>query len=73
MTHRIEHNPQAIRERRIVAGLHQKVLAERAGISKSHMSSIEAGRRGASPPVLAAFAEALDCTVADLLAEQTAA
>lgn len=73
MTHRIGHNPLAIRRRRIEAGLPSKGLAELAGISKCHMSNIEAGRVGASPPVLAAFANALDCTVADLLTKQHAA
>lgn len=60
-------DPRRLQRRRIEAGLNQRELADRAGIHRSHMSWLERGKRGASPRVLKRLAEALDCTVADLM------
>jgi len=52
---------------RVEQGLSQVQLAGRVGVSKKHISNIEAGRVGASPEVLRRIAATLGCTVADLL------
>jgi transcriptional regulator with XRE-family HTH domain len=67
MEHRRTHSPAAIRRKRIEAGLKQKDLAHRAGISRPHMSSIEHGRVNPSPPVLHRLALALGCEIPDLM------
>ncbi|MGW2934822.1 helix-turn-helix domain-containing protein [Streptomyces sp. NPDC001156] len=61
-------NHQALRRRRIERGLNQVELAAKVGITPSHMSVVERGRRGASPRVLNRLAEALGCEITDLLA-----
>lgn len=53
--------------RRALAGLEQKDLAEKSGVSKAHVSRLELGRCGASANVLHRLAAALDCEVADLM------
>lgn len=60
-------DPQRLRKKRIAAGLNQRELAAAAGVSKSHMSLLERGLRGASPRVLKRFTERLNCTVEDLM------
>ncbi|MFI1030776.1 helix-turn-helix domain-containing protein [Streptomyces sp. NPDC020951] len=67
MEPRRTHSPETVRRKRIEAGLNQKDLAHRAGISKPHMSSIEHGRVNPSPPVLQRLAAALGCAVHDLM------
>ena len=54
---------QRIRKIRKAHGLSQESLAERVGISNTHMSHIETGNTKLSLPVLVALADALDvCT-----------
>ncbi|MGP4085425.1 helix-turn-helix domain-containing protein [Streptomyces sp. KR55] len=60
-------DPRAFRRRRIEAGLSQTDLAEKAGVSKSHVSDVENGRAGFSPKNLKAIADILGCTIRDLL------
>lgn len=60
-------DPRQFRRRRIEAGLSQTDLAEKAGVSKSHLSDVENGRAGFSPKNLKKIAEVLDCTIPDLL------
>lgn len=67
MTSRRNQDPVRLRRRRIEAGLTQASLATKARLSPTHMSSIESGRAGASPDVLRRLAEALGCTIADLM------
>jgi transcriptional regulator with XRE-family HTH domain len=67
MEPRRNQDPERLRRRRIESGLSQVDLADRAGISKSHMSMIEGGRAGASPRVLQRLADVMDCEVADLM------
>jgi transcriptional regulator with XRE-family HTH domain len=56
-----------IRERREELGLTQERLAHTAGVSKSFMSEIEAGQRGAGGLKYLAIAEALEVEVQWLL------
>ncbi|MEW2636451.1 helix-turn-helix transcriptional regulator [Streptomyces sp. NPDC048389] len=49
------------------AGLTQGELAAKAEISQAYMSMIEKGIGNASAPVLKRLAEALDCSIADLM------
>ncbi|MGC5034143.1 helix-turn-helix domain-containing protein [Streptomyces sp. DT190] len=67
MEPRRTHDPAAVRRKRIEAGLKQKELAQQAGISEPHMSSIEHGRVNPSPPVLRRIATALGCEIPDLM------
>ncbi|MEU6952112.1 helix-turn-helix transcriptional regulator [Streptomyces sp. NPDC045714] len=60
-------DPVQIRRRRIEAGLTQKALAKRVGVSKAHISMVERGTAGASAPLLARLAAAFGCEVADLM------
>ncbi|MFD8382080.1 multiprotein-bridging factor 1 family protein [Streptomyces sp. NPDC059679] len=55
------HAPEAVTYAREQAGLSQKELAERCGISQSLMCDIEAGRRNATPVTLRRMAAALNC------------
>ncbi len=48
-------------------GVERKDLADRAGISYSHLASIEAGQKQPSPQVLTAIAEALGIASHELL------
>jgi transcriptional regulator with XRE-family HTH domain len=60
------HSPQAVTRARENAGLTQKSLAERCGISFQLMCDIEAGRRNATPERLRAMARVLGCSVSAL-------
>ncbi len=64
----------AIRARRLSAGLSASALAERAGIARTHVSTIEAGGRP-NPRLytVAAIARVLGCTVDALVLEAAAA
>src|SRR5262245_2516491 len=64
-----------VRQRRDEKGFTQEQLAQRAGVSKSFISEIEAGTRGASGLKYLAIADALDVEVQWLLtgAEQPSA
>lgn len=64
-------DPREFRRRRIAAGLSVTDLAEQAGVTKSHLSSVEKGRAGFSPKNLKAVADALRCEVHDLLLPDT--
>ena len=48
-----------LREARQRAGLTQRELAQKAGISPNHLSEIEIGNRSASEKILTQMAEAL--------------
>lgn len=62
-----------LRRKRQEAGLSQVRLAEMTGLSTSLISALECGESGASPESLARIAEALECTVADLMPAEKAA
>ncbi len=55
-----------IRERS-KAGLLQKELAEKSGVSTAQISRLELGQCGASPGTLHRLAHAIGCTVEDLM------
>jgi transcriptional regulator with XRE-family HTH domain len=58
----------AIREVRVARGLSQEALADAAGIDRSHMGKIERGERNVSVLNVARVSDALNVTVASLMA-----
>lgn len=66
---RVNQDPGKIWRLRVAAGLSLTELAQRAGISKGHLSELEKPEpsRSASPAMLARLAAALDCDIADLM------
>lgn len=58
---------QRVRLLRKARGLSQEKLAEKVGISTTHMSHIETGSTKLSLPVLAALSKALDTSCDELL------
>jgi len=56
-----------IRGWRKYRGLTQEQLASRLGVATSSVSQLETGKQGYSQPMLEAIAEALSCSVTDLL------
>lgn len=61
---------QRIRKYRKAHGLSQEQLAERVGISVTHMSHIETGNTKLSLPVLVELAQTLEVQTDDLLREE---
>ncbi|MFI8531097.1 helix-turn-helix domain-containing protein [Streptomyces aquilus] len=64
---RLAQDPVRVLRKRVQAGLAQKELAARIGISAAQLCRIEKGKSGASAPVLSRLAEELDCEIADLM------
>lgn len=62
----LHHSPEAVTRARENAGLTQKALAKKLGISFQLMCDIEAGRRNANPDRLRAMSRVFGCSVADL-------
>ena len=62
-----------MRRYRTAAGLSQEAVAERMGIDRAHISSIERGRQNATLLTLWNAAEALGVRPVDLLDETTSA
>ena len=62
---------QQIRKYRRAQGLSQEQLAEKIGISVTHMSHIETGNTKLSLSVLAALAQALNVRADDLLFDRS--
>jgi transcriptional regulator with XRE-family HTH domain len=58
-----------VRERRLAAGLTQAQLAERCGLHRTFIGSVERGERNAALLSLRKIAKALRATPAQLLAE----
>jgi transcriptional regulator with XRE-family HTH domain len=56
---------------RIKAGMSQQVLADRAGVAQTSVSSFETGYAGISLEKLAALAEVFGCSLSDVFAEAT--
>lgn len=54
---------------RIRADLTQEALAEKAGLSVTHMSNIETGNTKLSLPMAVSLANALSCTVDEFLCD----
>lgn len=57
----------AVREARTAQGLAQEVLAEQAGIARSHMGKIERGEHVPTLPLILKIARALKCSSAHLM------
>lgn len=60
-----------VRDRRMELGLSQEELAERAGLHRTYISSLEQGRRNVAVHNVVRLAEALDLDPADLVAGLT--
>lgn len=60
---------QKIRKYRKAAGFSQEQLAEKIGVSVTHMSHIETGNTKLSLPVFVSIAESLEVQTDDLLSE----
>lgn len=61
-------NHAAVTHRRELSGLNKKALSAAAGISPSYLTELEQGKYpGCSPEVIKRLAQALDCTIGDLL------
>ena len=59
-----------IRYQRNLAELTQKELADRLGISTSHMSGLENGHKGLSLKMLHRISKQLRCKISDLYEEE---
>lgn len=70
---RLQQDPQRLMRRRIEAGLSLTALAERAGVTKSHICDVEHGRANFSPAKLGRIADVLGCAIADLMPPAPAA
>jgi transcriptional regulator with XRE-family HTH domain len=57
----VDHDPRALREARIRAGLRQGELAREIGVVQSVLSEAENGTRGISPQVRVRLARVLSC------------
>lgn len=60
-------NERELRRRRILAGMTLEELAGKAGSSKGYLSDIENDNGNASQPLLLRLANALGCSVSDLM------
>lgn len=58
-----------MRKLRRAAGLSQEALADKAGLHRNYVGSVERGERNISIDNMEAIAFALGCTVPDLLKE----
>lgn len=52
---------------RFYAGLTQKDLGKKSGVTQGRISALEQGRDLASPPLLKLLATALDCEIKDII------
>jgi transcriptional regulator with XRE-family HTH domain len=67
------HDPRRLKRRRVAKGMSLTRAATSAGCSKSHLSKLEHGHYGASPGLLAKFAEVYGCEIVDLMPAETVA
>ena len=65
----LDHDPESLVWARKQAGFTQKQVAEKLGISASHMSEIESGTRNLTPGNLKVAAKVLNCPRAVLVAK----
>lgn len=66
----LDHDPAALRRRRVALGRTQVEVAAAVDISPGHLSELEGGTRNPSAPLLARLADALQCEIADLMPTQ---
>lgn len=60
---------EAVRARRIAAGLSQEALADSAKIDRSHMGKIERGERNVTLLLVERIATALGTSIAELMTD----
>lgn len=65
----LDHDPSALRKRRLELDLQQKDLAKLAATSRGHLCELEKGVRNPSQDLLHRLAVALDCPVTSLQAK----
>lgn len=61
------HDHRKLKRLRMLSGMSQQQLAEKAGKSQAHICNLEKGKVEASAPTLKDLADALGCTIADLV------
>jgi transcriptional regulator with XRE-family HTH domain len=61
-----------VRRYRLAAGLSQEAVAERMGVDRAHVSSIERGNQNATLLTILQTSQALEVAPADLLQESAA-
>lgn len=64
---RLRHLGHALRQARQTAGLSQEQLADRAGVHRTYVGSVERGERNISVGSLYALADTLELDAKDLL------
>lgn len=68
----LDHDPVALRTRRVELGRALSDVATDAEISKGHLSELERGTRNPSPAVLKRLAGVLGCETTDLMPKRPA-
>ena len=63
---------QNLRRYRLAAGLSQEAVAERMGVDRAHVSSMERGQQNVTILTVWQVAQAVNCRSADLLDEDDA-
>ena len=58
-----------MREKRLEAGLSQEALADLCGLHRTYIGSVERAERNISVDNIEVIAQALSCSVCDLLSE----
>ena len=59
-------NTKALTRYRLAKGYSQTDLAEKAGLTPSHITRLETGKRGMRPSTAKALADALDVKIEDI-------
>lgn len=67
----LNQDPMRLRRRRVAARLSVTELAAKAGCSVSYLWQLENGHYSASPALLGALADALECPILDLMPPET--
>lgn len=65
------HDPDELRERRILAGMNQDDLASVTGLNQSYISLLERGQREPTGKTLGILAAALHCEIGDLMRKRS--
>lgn len=68
----VDHDPRALREARIRAGLRQRDLALELQVAQSVLSEAETGKRGINPKLRVRIGKALNCDPITFAPQQAA-